>query len=139
MAMIDERELAEAALARLRADQDVEPDEWPPTARRFEEARERLGLTMEGVAARLGIATSEYRDIEFHNDEAFSCFSVVQLRQIATILAAPLEALLFGSDFVSPTTRISPASIVERLSEGECAVSDLAISCRTLTGRNPFR
>ena len=115
MATIDDRALAEAALARLRAEQDVEPDAWPPVARRFQQARERLGLSLEDVANRLGIATSEYWDIEFHDDEAFSCFSVAELRQIATMLATPLETLLFGSDFERPTTRISPAEIAERL------------------------
>ena len=115
MATTDDRALAESALARLRADQDVEPDEWPPVAGRFRQARERLGLGLGDVAARLGIATSEYWDIEFHRDEAFSCFSVVELRQAATILATPLETLLFGSDFERPTTRVTPATIAERL------------------------
>jgi len=115
MATIDERELAETALTRLRADEEVESDEWPPVARRFERARERVGLTLDGIAALLGIAKSEYWDIEFHDDEAFLCFSVVELRKIATILGEPLEALLFGSDFDAPTTRISFAAIAERL------------------------
>src|SRR5215470_11446748 len=109
----NDRELVEAALARLRADQDVE--EWPPVARRFEQARERLGLTLDDVADRLGVANTEYWDIEFHHDEAFSCFSVVELRRIATILDTPLEILLFGSDFERPTDRISPTAIAERL------------------------
>src|SRR4030095_16468919 len=115
MTTIDERARAEAALTKVRADQETESDEWPAAAPRFQRARERLGLTLDGVAALLGVETREYWDIEFHNDEAFDCFSVVQLRQIATILGEPLEALLFGAGFVRTTTRISPAAIAERL------------------------
>src|SRR5262245_14828986 len=102
MATIDERELAEAALAKVRAQQETESDEWPAAARRFEQARERLGLTLDGLAARLGVVTHSYWDIEFHNDEAFDCFSIVELRKIATVLGEPLEALLFGSHYVAP-------------------------------------
>ena len=115
MAVTDERARAEAALAALRADRDVEPDEWPQVAQRVREARERLGLSEADVAARLGMQPSEYWDIEFHNDEAFECFSVEQLRQLATILDAPLEALLFGTQFERPPTWTSSATIAERL------------------------
>ena len=108
----NDRELVEAALARLRANEEPQ---WPPIARRFQQARERLDLSLADVAGQLGVVTSEYWDIEFHHDEAFSCFSIVELRKIATILATPLETLLFGSDFGKPTERISPAVVVERL------------------------
>ena len=113
--MTDERELAEAALAKLRTAKDVEADEWPPVARRIREARERLGLTEADIAARLGIRPSEYWDIELHNDEAFDCFSVAHLGQLATILGVSLDVLLFGSQFTVPTTCTSFATIVERL------------------------
>jgi hypothetical protein len=53
MTTIDDRAFAEAALTRVRAEQEVESDEWPAVAPRFQRARERLGLTLDGVAAAL--------------------------------------------------------------------------------------
>src|SRR5438093_1611222 len=83
------------------------PDEWPPVARRVREARERLGLGEADIAARLGIEVSEYWDIEFHDDEAFTCFSVAQLGRLAVILEAALDVLLFGNPAEGPTTPTS--------------------------------
>src|SRR5207247_501 len=64
---------------------------------------------------RLGITLSEYWDVELHNDEAFECFSIANLKQLAMILGIPLGSLLFGSHFEWPTTRTSFTTIAERL------------------------
>jgi DNA-binding XRE family transcriptional regulator len=113
--MTNEREIVEAALAAWRADDGVGPAAWPPVAARFREARERSNLTQAEVADRLGIQVSEYWDIEFHDDETFLCFSLAELRLLATILKTPLEVLLFGSDFKGSTSGTSPSMIAERL------------------------
>ena len=113
--MASDREIIEAALAAWRANDGAGPSDWPAVAERFREARERLGLTQADVAEQLGIQVSSYWDIEFHDDEAFDCFSLAELRQIATILKTPLEVLLFGNGFNGSTSGTSPSMIAERL------------------------
>lgn len=110
-----DREIAETALERLRTDTCSEDEPWPPVARRVREARERLGWPLAQVAARLGMQTPEYWDIEFHDDEAYTCVSLAHLRQLAQLLEVPLEILLFGSDFERPPTRTSFATVAAGL------------------------
>ena len=110
----DERHLVEAALALLSSTEASEIV-WPPVARRIREARQRLGLTESAVATRLEIEDSEYWDVEFHDDEAFTSFSVEQLTRLAGILGVPLHALLFGAEATASGERASFASITKRL------------------------
>lgn len=113
---MSDREIIEAALAFGRGDHIVGPVEWPPVATRFREARERSNLTQAEVAKHLGYSrASEYRDIELFDEEAFDCFSLAELRQLAAIFNTPLETLLFGSDFKGATSGTTPTMIVERL------------------------
>lgn len=113
---MDERPLAEAAFDGL---DDVEgpADLWPSVASRIRGARERVGLQETDVAERLGISHSEYWDIEFHDDEAFTSFSVTHLVRLAEILEEPLLALLFGPEYRAPGSQTSYATIARRLSD----------------------
>lgn len=78
-------------------------------------ARQRTGLSEAELAARLGMKPSEYWDIEFHDDEAFSVFSVSELDHLSVILGVSLHELLFGAAVDQVTNRISYEAIVERL------------------------
>ena len=57
MGFREERDLAERALAAADRDDGEEP-EFPPVARRFERAREALGLSQADVAERWQQPTS---------------------------------------------------------------------------------
>ena len=110
----DERRLVEAAMDLLNST-DANEIVWPPVARRVREARERLGMTESDVAARLDIQDSEYWDVEFHDDEAFTSFSVEQLGRLADILGVSLRALFFGADSSPSGERTTFALITQRL------------------------
>src|SRR5262245_17575025 len=94
--MNDERGQAEAAFDALSLPRSVNEPRWPPVARRIREAREQLGLSKSVVAARLGLAPSEYQDVEFHDDEAFTNLSIKHLRALGQVLRLPLPEMLFG-------------------------------------------
>lgn len=110
----DERRLVEAAMDLLNST-DANEIVWPPVASRVREARERLGMTPSDMAARLDIKDSEYWDIEFHDDEAFTSFSVEQLARLTDILGVSLRALFFGADSNPSGERTSFALITQRL------------------------
>ncbi|HEX7077178.1 MAG TPA: hypothetical protein VF363_02020, partial [Candidatus Eisenbacteria bacterium] len=82
---------------------------------RIREARERLGLSRSFVAASLGLQDSLYWDVEFHDDEVFTNFSIGSLARLASILQTPLCALLFGLRSEAPAARTSFASVAQRL------------------------
>src|SRR5262245_58150113 len=94
--MDEERGQAEAAFEALSLPRSENEPSWPPVARRIREARERLGLTEPVVAAKIGMALSEYQDVEFHDDEAFTSFSIKDLRALRDVLGLPLTEMLFG-------------------------------------------
>ena len=112
---MDERELAEMALAQMTSGADYASIEWPQVARRVKEARVRAGMSESEVATRLGMTTSEYWDIEFHDDEAFQVFALAELTQLADILATPLDVMLFGTKVGDSISSTSYAAIAERL------------------------
>jgi len=95
--MNNEREQAEAAFDALSLPRGVNEPQWPPVARRILEAREQMGLSESVVAAKLGLAPSEYQDIGFHDDEAFTNFSIKHLRDLGEVLRLPLPQMLFGT------------------------------------------
>lgn len=115
-AVTDERALADAALVALRVTNAADDCRWPAVADRVREARERLGLAERVVASRLGMSSSEYQDIELHNDEAFEVFSVANLAGLAGILGMPLERLLFGPQAPRRSARTFFEEIARRLS-----------------------
>jgi transcriptional regulator with XRE-family HTH domain len=94
--MTDERSQAEAAFDALSLPRSVSEPRWPPVSRRIREAREQLGLSESVVAAKLGLLPTEYQDVEFHDDEAFTSFSLKQLRALGEVLRLPLPVMLFG-------------------------------------------
>jgi transcriptional regulator with XRE-family HTH domain len=111
----DERQQAEDASDGLKSVQDDRPDQWPPVAARIRKARESLGLTEADIAGRLGIAPSDYWDVELHNEEAFVATSLAALSQIADILSIPLHVLLFGPTTKAPASRATFVEIAGRL------------------------
>jgi transcriptional regulator with XRE-family HTH domain len=96
--MNDERRLAETAFDALSLPRSANEPPWPPVARRVREAREQLGLSAADVAAKLGLSLSEYQDVEFHDDEAFTSFSIQNLRVLSEVLRLPLPEMLFGPE-----------------------------------------
>jgi hypothetical protein len=112
----EERDLAERALASADRD-DGEPPEFPPVARRFERAREALGLSQAEVAERWQQPTSMYWDLEFHDSEAFDVISVGDLSRLASILQVSMFYLLFGEEPSSPVPTVSYSEIVRRIGE----------------------
>jgi hypothetical protein len=112
----EESDLAERALAAADRDDGEEP-EFPPVARRFERAREALGLSYADVAERWQQPTSMYWDLEFHDSEAFDVISVGDLIRLAGILQVSVFYLLFGEEPSSPVPTVSYSEIVRRIDE----------------------
>jgi transcriptional regulator with XRE-family HTH domain len=112
--LASEFDRANAALARYEAGENHQ-DDWPPVSSRLRQARERVKLSQESIAARLGILPSEYWDIESYNDEAFTCFSVDQLSQLSAIIGVSVDELLFGSPEPEPPVRTSFTVLAGRL------------------------
>jgi transcriptional regulator with XRE-family HTH domain len=112
----DERAQAEKAFAALSAPRSVSEPQWPPVARRIREARDRTGLSESLVADKLGMTLTEYRDVEFHDDEVFVSFSLKHLRALGEVLGLPLHQMLLGPDAepVGPPT--SSDEIARRIS-----------------------
>jgi len=116
----EDRDLAERALAA--ADRgDGEEAEFPPVARRFERAREALGLSQADVAERWQQPTSMYWDLEFHDSEAFDVISVGDLSRLAGILQVSVFYLLFGEEPSFPVPTVSYSEIVRRIGEAMAA------------------
>jgi transcriptional regulator with XRE-family HTH domain len=111
---VEERELAERALVVGDRDDDEEP-EFPPAAKRFEQAREGLGLTQADVAERWHQPVSMYWDLEFHDSEAFDVISVRDLMCLADILQVSVFHLLFGGEPPAPIPMVSYEEVVRRL------------------------
>ena len=116
MGFREERDLAERALAAADRGDGEEP-EFPPVARRFERAREALGLSQADVAERWQQPTSMYWDLEFHDSEAFDVISVGDLSRLAGILQVSVFYLLFGEDPSPSLVPVSYSEIVRRIDE----------------------
>jgi len=50
------------------------------------EARRRLGLSEDDVAARAGLSWNEYFDLELHDDEAFDVVHLRTMKKVAEVL-----------------------------------------------------
>ena len=111
---MNERDLADTALASLNSDHPSDA-RWPPVAQRVRAARERLGISQSELAARLGLRPSEYWDIEFHDDEAFTAFTLSDLEALSNILHVPLHELLFGAKTDPRQPRVSYEDVAARL------------------------
>jgi transcriptional regulator with XRE-family HTH domain len=112
----DERAQAEGAFAALSAPRSVSEPQWPPAARRIREARERIGLSESLVAGKLGMTLTEYRDVEFHDDEVFLTFSIKHLRALGEVLGLPLPQMLLGRDAEPVQPPTSSEEIARRIS-----------------------
>src|SRR5437868_2917350 len=83
---------------------------------RFREARERLGLSQEEVAARSGVSPPCIWDLEEIEGELTSNYSPRDLQQLCRVVGLrPAE--LFGDDITEPP--VSPHELVRRIHE-EC-------------------
>ena len=83
---------------------------------RFREARERLGLLPDEVAARSGVRDAGVWDIEAHKDELTCCYSAKDIQRFCQILKIhPVQ--LFGSDISE--SAISASDLVKRIN-AEC-------------------
>ena len=93
------------------------------SASRFQQLRERAGLSHSEVADQMGLSSSCLWDIEDHEDELTSCYSPSDLRQFARVLGVrPV-------DFFGGNTSESPVSATElaRLIEEQCRSSSMSL------------
>ena len=82
---------------------------------RFQEARERIGLTPDEVASRSGVSANVW-DIEAFDDELTCCHSPKQVQQLCRVLGIqPVE--LFGAEISE--SPVSANELVQRIHE-EC-------------------
>ena len=79
---------------------------------RFREARERLGLSQEEVAARSGVSSPSVWDLEAIEGELTSCISPRDVQQLCRVVGLrPAE--LFGDDITEPP--VSASELAERI------------------------
>jgi transcriptional regulator with XRE-family HTH domain len=84
---------------------------------RFREARERIGLSLNDVAAQSGISEAEARDIEACEGDLTCCYSPRDLQKFCRVLGIhPSE--LFGERITEPA--ISAVELAERI-RAECS------------------
>jgi transcriptional regulator with XRE-family HTH domain len=89
---------------------------------RFREARERLGLSPDEVAARSGISSADVWEIGGLDGDLTCCYSPKQLRQLCGVLGIhPVE--LFGGEVSEP---VSPEELV-RLIHEECRLRGVTL------------
>jgi transcriptional regulator with XRE-family HTH domain len=82
---------------------------------RLRVARERAGRTPEELAARIGITTAWYYDLEGQPEEVSTTLSLAQLYDLASALELDLRHLLLGEEAPPLATRPSAGDFVERL------------------------
>jgi len=87
----------------------------PPTAKRIAAARERLGITQDMMADRLGLSSMSYYDLEVDDDEAFMSLSLAQLRTLARILGVSARTLVSDTNAPSAETSVSMHELVARI------------------------
>ena len=81
-------------------------------SKRFREARERAGLSHDDAASGMGISGPCVWDIETHDDEIRSCYSVAEVQRFCGVLGIhPSELFGFESP-VSPLTAVSLATLI---------------------------
>jgi transcriptional regulator with XRE-family HTH domain len=74
------------------------------TCDRLRGARERLGLTPEEVASKMGLSAPWYYDLEAYPDEVSSTMSLAHLKILGQTLGLEPVTILVG-DTTSPTAR----------------------------------
>lgn len=93
MSFLVERDLAKAALAY----EGPPPlPAFPPVAARVRAARQALGLSVDELAARVGLPTSRYVEFELRDSEVFASIDLAALPGFADALGLPVFTLLFG-------------------------------------------
>jgi hypothetical protein len=84
------------------------------TCDRMRGARERLGLTPEAVASKMGLAAPWYYDLEAYPDEVFSTVSLAHLQVLGqTLELEPAKILVGGTS--SPIHRREFRDVVDGL------------------------
>jgi transcriptional regulator with XRE-family HTH domain len=84
------------------------------TCDRMREARERLGLTPEQVASKMGLAVRWYHDLEAYPDEVFSTVSLTHLQILGQTLGLEPAMILVG-DAPPPMDRRGFRDVVDAL------------------------
>jgi len=105
----------------------------PPIAGRIAAARQRVGLSHEEMASRLGISVPSYWDLEAYNSEVFGCISLAQLETLAGLLGIAPRALVSRDVDPPVATTVSLDEVassirrrIERDGDGGTALSDEA-------------
>ena len=84
------------------------------TCDRLRGARERLGLTLEEVANRMGLSARWYYDLEAYPDEVSSTVSLAHLQVLGQTLGLEPATILVG-ETTSPTDRGGFRDVVDGL------------------------
>jgi transcriptional regulator with XRE-family HTH domain len=84
------------------------------TCDRLRGARERLGLTPEEVASKVGLSAAWYYDLEAYPDEMFSTLSLAHLQALGRALGLDPKRILFG-DTASPDASQGFRDVVDAL------------------------
>ncbi|MBI5817894.1 MAG: helix-turn-helix transcriptional regulator [Verrucomicrobia bacterium] len=80
---------------------------------RFREARERAGLSHDEAACMMGISGSHIWDIETHEDEIGSNYSVADVQRFCGVLGIQ-PRYLFGFEMVSPPLSSNEIAVLVR-------------------------
>lgn len=83
-------------------------------SKRFQEFRERAGLTYDEVAKKMGLSIPCVRDIESYEDEIYTLYSLRQIQGFCLILGVHPSELLCDKTDESP---ISAFDLVQKIRE----------------------
>lgn len=95
----------------------------PPHVR-FRQARERMRLTQDELAARSGVPSAGIWDIEAFEDDLTSCYSPKDVQRLCRVLGIPPVAL-FGDAVVEPP--VSTSDLVHRI-YAECTLRNISLA-----------
>lgn len=84
-------------------------------AERVRALRERIGLSSDEVAARIGLTTMGYFDLEFHDDELSTVPSLAEVKRLAEVFDVPTAALFVDDPATLPERRLSYPELVDRV------------------------
>ncbi len=84
----------------------------PPVASRIAAAREKVGLSANDVAERVGLSVQSYWDLETNDDEAFMAVSLREIVLLSRVLRVSPCDLVDPENSLPPDAKVSYANLV---------------------------